>query len=121
MRYQIRLNRGRDHRLPQVSISHRKTGKRLTARGDIVLAACWAHTPAQILRCARGVLALPLELPGSDHAARETEADAAVRLEVARRRRPRVPRQVVWRGDEHAAHLFADAHRDHVAFDTLAG
>src|ERR1700716_412518 len=58
---------------------------------------------------------------GNDHAARETEADAAVRLEVPRSRRPRVPRQVVWRGDDHAAHLLADAHRDHVALDTLPG
>src|SRR5260370_39518287 len=67
------------------------------------------------------LLALLFKLPGNDHAAWETEADAIVRLEVPRCRWPRVPRQVVRRGDDPGADLLADAQRDHVSLDALAG
>src|SRR5262249_52604508 len=65
-------------------------------------------------------LAFYAESPRQKCAARKPQPDAVMGLKVLRRLRSRMPRQVIWRGNDVHTEVIGDAHRDHIARDPMS-
>src|ERR1700724_2099117 len=66
-------------------------------------------------------LATLLEIPPVDHSTRKTLTETIVPPKVSRHLRSRMLRQIVRRRDDCRPRILADAHRDHILLDAMAG